>query len=493
MTDRETGGRDWREAEKWNRSPLLEGSGSRGGQVRRGPVDEDEGYTGIGAELKRLREEGGIDLGRAAEALRIQAHYLEAIEQGRFDELPGSAYATGFLRSYASYLGVDEKYVLARFRRESSLTVMPARLVPLGPIEEARRPRRLMVLVSLAAAAAVYAGWIYFQELGRVTFEAVPEPPERLAALLEGVPSPGPVGDPSQSAPSKGPAVTVSVAPVEADTPERGGELSAPQEATSRDPVAEALTAREAERDAAAVQEDVGSAEAAPRRLDREVGPAPDGAGASLAITVPGDVSPSAGGVTTRSRAQRLKSERNRRPSVDILPPAPPGAIGAENEVGEAADAPPTLPSLRNVATVEPVVPAQAAAAVPPPPLGSTSLPPPPPSTSFGAGASGYVPQKFGGGNSDARVVVRAKADSWVQVQGPRNELLLTRILRAGDTYHAPNRDDLVMVTGNAGALEIIVDGETLGPLGPLGAVRRDISLDADKLLTLAQGEGAAN
>jgi cytoskeleton protein RodZ len=94
----------------------------------------------------------------------------------------------------------------------------------------------------------------------------------------------------------------------------------------------------------------------------------------------------------------------------------------------------------------------------------------------------GYRPQAYGASNRDVRVVLRARAESWVQVQGANNELLLTRMLRAGDSYHAPNRTDLVLMTGNAGAIEIIVDGEALGTLGPVGQVRRNIKLSADYL-----------
>jgi cytoskeleton protein RodZ len=94
----------------------------------------------------------------------------------------------------------------------------------------------------------------------------------------------------------------------------------------------------------------------------------------------------------------------------------------------------------------------------------------------------GYRPQAYGAANRDVRVVLRARAESWVQVQGANNELLLTRMLRPGDSYHAPNRNDLVLMTGNAGAIEIMVDGEALGTLGPMGQVRRNIRLNADHL-----------
>ena len=61
--------------------------------------------------------------------------------------------------------------------------------------------------------------------------------------------------------------------------------------------------------------------------------------------------------------------------------------------------------------------------------------------------------------------------------------LLVTRLLRAGDTYVVPDQPGLTLLTGNAGALEILVDGEAVEPIGEEGAVRRNVVLDAEKLL----------
>ena len=94
-----------------------------------------------------------------------------------------------------------------------------------------------------------------------------------------------------------------------------------------------------------------------------------------------------------------------------------------------------------------------------------------------------YVPKVFGRTNLDARVVITAVDDSWVQVLGPDNELLLTRILHAGDSYRVPDRPGLLMVTGNAGGLEVRVDDAVAPALGPLGVVLRNVALDPDRLL----------
>ena len=59
---------------------------------------------------------------------------------------------------------------------------------------------------------------------------------------------------------------------------------------------------------------------------------------------------------------------------------------------------------------------------------------------------------------------------------------MLTQLLRTGDSYQVPNRSGLVLLTGNAGALEILVDGESVPDLAPPGTILKNITLDPDKL-----------
>ena len=78
-----------------------------------------------------------------------------------------------------------------------------------------------------------------------------------------------------------------------------------------------------------------------------------------------------------------------------------------------------------------------------------------------------------------ARIVLRATGDAWVQVrERDSGAVLFDRVLRAGESYPVPGRAGLVMTTGNAGGIEVVVDGNTLPPLGAERAVRRDVPLD---------------
>ena len=74
----------------------------------------EDAVVDIGTRLKDQREKLGYSLQEAAEHTRIRKTYLESIESNNFSDLPGYAYVTGFVKSYALYLGVDNDPLLAR-------------------------------------------------------------------------------------------------------------------------------------------------------------------------------------------------------------------------------------------------------------------------------------------------------------------------------------------------------------------------------------------
>ncbi|WP_439814289.1 helix-turn-helix domain-containing protein [Zavarzinia sp. CC-PAN008] len=82
----------------------------------------------------------------------------------------------------------------------------------------------------------------------------------------------------------------------------------------------------------------------------------------------------------------------------------------------------------------------------------------------------------------DSRIVLHAERDSWIKIQDRDNQVLATKVLRAGDSLVVPNRPGARLTTGNAGGLEILVDGRPIQRLGAEGAVVRNISLDPQHL-----------
>jgi cytoskeleton protein RodZ len=80
------------------------------------------------------------------------------------------------------------------------------------------------------------------------------------------------------------------------------------------------------------------------------------------------------------------------------------------------------------------------------------------------------------------KIVVRARLESWIQVTNEKKEVVFSRVLRSGETYTVPEEKGLMLTTGNAGGIEILVNGKKLKSLGTVGLVKRDIPLDANKL-----------
>ncbi len=78
--------------------------------------------------LLRAREEYGQDLRSVSDSLRTRYTYLLAIEEGRFNDLPGATYAVGFVRTYADYLGLDSEEIVRRFKGRGTGAPHPAGL-----------------------------------------------------------------------------------------------------------------------------------------------------------------------------------------------------------------------------------------------------------------------------------------------------------------------------------------------------------------------------
>ena len=94
----------------------------------------------IGRTLRTRREELHLSVDQVQEETKIRRRYLVALEQGRLEDLPAPVYARGFLRSYASFLGLDGTALL----RELDQGREPPREEPTLQAEPAAPPPRAM-------------------------------------------------------------------------------------------------------------------------------------------------------------------------------------------------------------------------------------------------------------------------------------------------------------------------------------------------------------
>ncbi len=121
--------------------------------------NQPDGSDGVAKVLREAREKKHEEIAKISSRLRIRAIYLQAIEEGRYRDLPGDAYAVGFVRAYATYLGLDGDETVRRFKEEASVSGKPARLIFPIPAREGRAPKAVVLLLSVLLALVVYGVW----------------------------------------------------------------------------------------------------------------------------------------------------------------------------------------------------------------------------------------------------------------------------------------------------------------------------------------------
>jgi cytoskeleton protein RodZ len=332
----------------------------------------------VGEELRDARLALGATLEEVADNLRINRRYLAALEEGRSRDLPGPAYALGFVRTYARALGLDADNLARRYRENGPASRGRTDLIFPEPVPERGIPAGVVILIGMIIMVGAYAVWWSWSGSADRMVDEVPPPPARV----------------EQAA--------------------RDARRSLP--ATDTAPV-----------------------------LPPTLGQATPGAGAGR----PGVTPPPPGGAAGNAQAIL--------PPGTVLPPtgAPP-TTASSNPAERPGGLPATGP-----------VPAPAPPAAPTTP----SAPAEPPS----------------------RITLRATEESWVQIRDPRSgQTLLNRVLRPGESFPVP-RDGLVMTTGKAQGLELVVDGQPSQALAGRVGVVRDVALNPDQLRQPRAAAGAAS
>jgi cytoskeleton protein RodZ len=310
-------------------------------RIPRQPESSSAEAARLGEGLRDARLSLGYSIDEMAAHLRIRRPHLEALEEGRLRDLPGTAYVLGFVRSYGHALGLDPDDVAAHYRALPGFGVARPQLVFPEPKADRAMPAARVMAVGGVLAVCAYVAWFNLSGAGQRTVDVVPPVPPRLEAAAE-------QGRTQFAGRSEAGALPVAA------LPPPGGMTSAPSS-----------------------------------------------------------------GANTAAQAA-------------TVPAAPPAPAPAPN--------PP---------------PAPAAAEIP-------GLP------------------------SGTRIALRARVGNpegaWVQVREARGGTLLSKVLRPGEAWPVPARDGLLLDTGKADGLEIIVDGQPSPALDGQVGVRRNIALDPERL-----------
>jgi cytoskeleton protein RodZ len=117
----------------------------------------------FGDTLRQARAQKGITLRQAEQEIRINRHYLAALEDETFDNLPALPYQRGIVRTYAAYLGLDQTRLVELF--DEARGTRPSDPPPIQMIEPVDMPSHwapnfAIIAFTLIAGAVIFA-WMY--------------------------------------------------------------------------------------------------------------------------------------------------------------------------------------------------------------------------------------------------------------------------------------------------------------------------------------------
>jgi cytoskeletal protein RodZ len=134
----------------------------------------------FGEKLKKEREQRSITLDDIALSTKIGTRMLRALEEEKFEQLPGGIFNKGFVRAYARHLGLDEEQTIADYLtalHENQALAAPTEelIAPIAepkverlrhPVQDAKKaaneiPWGLLALALLLVALAL-ASWSYY-------------------------------------------------------------------------------------------------------------------------------------------------------------------------------------------------------------------------------------------------------------------------------------------------------------------------------------------
>jgi cytoskeleton protein RodZ len=415
------------------------------------PLAHDEVQPGaVGRVLRDAREGFGQDIATVSQQLRIRSVYLKAIEEGRYQDLPGSTYAVGFVRSYAEYLGLEPNEIVRRFRDEAAEVNGRTKLNFPMPAVEARVPSGALVLMALMVAVLAYGGWYYLSDRDRSLVDLVPDVPASLQALVE------PGSDEAADASENAPAVSLATADAASVMPTEDAETDAAATTapSSSSNVASTPTILEAGATGGTTVTTVDGLDInvpALDAVDEFALPTPETGAASVAtisdLGVPAEA-PAATTDTTGAVAAEIASAASS---------AATALDAAATDVQTAGDL--------GAGTVDPTT--QQLAVIPAAPSAPDSV---------------QENQDFGVAFGGSRVVIVARMESFLRVRDADGNEIWSRLLRSGDRYLVPERDGLTLTVGNAGGVDVFVDGRKAPALGAVGVGMSGISLDPTRL-----------
>ena len=126
-------------------------------------IDDLKDFGGAG--LRAAREAAKVEIATLSFELRIPKNYLEALETEDYDQLPGTTYGFGYIRSFCKLLDIDPQPYLDCYKMKTAMQVQDY-VVP----NQALEPRMSGPMVAMIVVLVLFSGYIGWQVLERSQF-----------------------------------------------------------------------------------------------------------------------------------------------------------------------------------------------------------------------------------------------------------------------------------------------------------------------------------
>lgn len=177
-------------------------------------------FAQIGEELRRQRETVSLTLDDVERFTKVRKHYLQALEDGRIDDLPSPVQGRGMLSNYASFLNLDTDALLLQFAEALQIGRLERPAEPRGRAASSKKPKpsppkmaspaklawRRLVTPDLLVGGALFIAMLVFviwgaARVSRLSAEASVVTPPSISEILQISPTTSPTSEVQPSAP----------------------------------------------------------------------------------------------------------------------------------------------------------------------------------------------------------------------------------------------------------------------------------------------------
>lgn len=134
-------------------------------------MTQQVGLKQLGNLLRQQREEKNLSLREVENTTSIRMNYLKAIEEGDADKLISPVYAQGFIKQYASFLGMDGEQLVREHKNCFGTLEKQEFAYGIGTLEKRQHPGATVrwmpsLLYALVTVVVLVLAWYFARYVG---------------------------------------------------------------------------------------------------------------------------------------------------------------------------------------------------------------------------------------------------------------------------------------------------------------------------------------